>query len=179
VFGKNGWNNGMMLNLGIGQGDLLVTPIQMAQYANILANRGVYTPPHLVNKIYDPQRQQFFRQDLHSKQVTGISDKTFATVLEGMYRVVNAPGGSGYACRMSDVVVAGKTGTAQNPHGAPHAWFIGFAPFQSPEVAVCVLIEDGGGGGAKAAPIAAALLKEYFNGDRSGGALTVSPQIAQ
>jgi len=179
VFGKNGWNNGMMLNLGIGQGDLLVTPIQMAQYAAILANRGVYYPPHLVNKIYDPQLQQFFRQDLRAKRVTGISEKTFATVLEGMYRVINAPGGTGAACRLSDVVVAGKTGTAQNPHGDPHAWFIGFAPFESPEVAVCVLIENGGGGGHNAAPIAAALLKEYFKGGRSTGAKSVSPQIAQ
>ncbi|MBN2356014.1 penicillin-binding protein 2 [candidate division KSB1 bacterium] len=163
MFGRNGWNNGMMLNLGIGQGDLLVTPIQMAQFAMILANRGVYFPPHLVSKIHDPKQQRFFRQDIIRRAVSGISQQTFDTILDGMYRCVNEAGGTGARCRLHDVVVVGKTGTAQNPHGEDHAWFIGFAPYEEPEVAICVLVENGGGGGATAAPIAATMLRQYFS----------------
>ncbi len=173
IFGKNGWNNGMMLNLGIGQGDLLVTPIQMAQYAMILANRGQYYPPHLVNRIYDPQSGRFFRQQNKKYQVTGISEDTYDIIHEGMYRCVNEPGGTGGRCRLPNVTVLGKTGTAQNPHGDPHAWFIGFAPAEKPEVAICVLIENGGGGGAMAAPIAGSLLKTYFALANKGGYGTV------
>ena len=81
---------------------------------------------------------------------------------EGMYRVVNAAGGTGRASRLEEVHVCGKTGTAQNPHGEPHAWFVGFAPAQNPEVAISVLLENAGGGGANSAPLAGMMLKRYF-----------------
>jgi len=163
VYGKSGWSKGMLLNLGIGQGDLLVTPLQMAQFAMILANRGIYYRPHLLNRIYDVEHQEFINYRPERREVQGISQKTFDVLLEGMYRVVNMPGGTGRACYLPDVRVAGKTGTAQNPHGEPHAWFIGFAPFDNPEVAICVLVENGGSGGAHAAPIARKILRRYFD----------------
>ncbi|HNW59318.1 MAG TPA: penicillin-binding protein 2 [bacterium] len=163
VFGKKGWSGGMMLNLGIGQGDLLVTPVQMAQYTMIIANKGRYYPLHLVYKIFDPRTQRYYKQKLESRNTAGISQETYATLHAGMFRVVNTPGGTGHASYLEDVVVAGKTGTAQNPHGEPHAWYVGFAPLQDPEVAICVLVENGGGGGATSAPIAGQLLRRYFD----------------
>jgi penicillin-binding protein 2 len=173
TFGKKGWSGGMMLNLGIGQGDLLATPLQMAQYAMIIANCGRYYPLHLVYKIYDPHAQRFFKQKIEPRQVDGISQATYATIREGMYRVVNSPGGTGHSSYLDDVVVAGKTGTAQNPHGEPHAWFVGFAPYDHPEVAICVLIENGGYGGAKSGPIVGQLLRLYFDLQK-----TASVQVA-
>jgi penicillin-binding protein 2 len=163
VFGKKGWTSGMMLNLGIGQGDLLVTPVQMVQYTMIIANRGRYYPLHLVYKIFDPRTQGFFKQQIGRRTVEGISQQTFDALHEGMYRVVNVAGGTGHASYIPGITVAGKTGTAQNPHGEPHAWFVGFAPLDNPEVALCVLIENGGGGGAASAPIAGSLLRRYFD----------------
>ncbi|HOY44999.1 MAG TPA: penicillin-binding protein 2 [bacterium] len=176
AFGKNGWTNGMMLNLGIGQGDLLVTPVQMVQYTTIIANKGRYYPLHLVHKIYDPRTQSFFRQKLAPRTVEGISDATYDIIREGMYRVVNSPGGTGHNSYLDDVVVAGKTGTAQNPHGEPHAWYVGFAPFDHPEVAICVLVENGGGGGATSGPIAGRLLRRYFDLQKKSPALAAAPK---
>ncbi len=80
-----------------------------------------------------------------------------------MYNVVNGTHGTAKVCRFFDVKVAGKTGTAQNPHGKSHAWFIGFAPYEQPEIAFCVLVENGGGGGAVAAPIARRIVDYYFH----------------
>ncbi len=163
VFGKNGWTNGLMLNMSIGQGDLLTTPVQMVQYTMMLANRGTYYPLHMVHKIYDPQTRQFYRQKFAARSVPGISQASYDALHEGMYRVVNGAGGTGRNCYLPDVVVAGKTGSAQNPHGDSHAWFVAFAPYEKPEVAVCVIVENGGGGGAVAAPIASKLLRLYFD----------------
>lgn len=163
VYGKNGWTRGSLLNLGIGQGDLLVTPIQMAQFAMMLANKGLYYRPHVVHKTFDYASGQMTPYRVPPpKRVPDVSEETFDIVREGMRRVVNEIGGTGRASYVPNVVAAGKTGTAQNPHGEPHAWFIGFAPIDNPQVAICVLVENGGGGGAQAAPIAGAVLKQYF-----------------
>ncbi|HOT96799.1 MAG TPA: penicillin-binding protein 2 [bacterium] len=175
VFGKKGWSSGMMLNLGIGQGDLLVTPVQMAQYTMMIATKGRYYPLHLVYKIYDPRTQRFYKQRLASKSVEGVSQQTYAILQEGMYRVVNSPGGTGHSTYLPDVVVAGKTGTAQNPHGDPHAWYVGFAPLAEPEVAICVLVENGGAGGVAAGPVAGALLRRYFDLKKAASAANAAP----
>ncbi len=163
LYGKNGWTNGMLLNLGIGQGDLLVTPLQMAQFAMILANRGTYFPPHLIRRVYDPELHQYTNQKPQPKTVEGVSQRTYAVIAEGMFKVVNEERGTGRASYLPDHKVAGKTGTAQNPHGEDHAWFIGFAPYEIPQVAICVFVENGGGGGANAAPIAGKLFRQFFD----------------
>jgi penicillin-binding protein 2 len=163
VYGKNGWTNGNLLNLGIGQGDLLVTPLQMAQFAMILANHGTYFQPHLIQRVYNPETHRYTIYNPKQKKVEGVSENTYSVMAEGMYKVVNEPGGTGRASFLTDFKVAGKTGTAQNPHGEPHAWFIGFAPYENPQVAICVLLENGGGGGANAAPIAGKLFRRYFD----------------
>ncbi len=163
TYGENKWTKGTMLNLGIGQGDLLVTPLQMAQYAMIIANNGVFFKPHLLMKQYDPVKKAFDFYEPQFIQIDSIADSVFEILRQGMFRVVNAEHGTGRASALSNVKVAGKTGTAQNPHGDPHAWFVGFAPYNAPQVAICVFIENGGGGGAQAAPIAKKILEKYFN----------------
>ena len=167
-YGKGKWTKGMNLNLAIGQGDLLVTPLQMAQLAMIIANQGYYYQPHLVQKIMHPQEKHASIIRGALKRVEGVSSNTYAVLKKGMYEVVNGENGTGGACRMSGIAVAGKTGTAQNPHGEDHAWFIGFAPFQQPEVAVCVFVENGGTGGRVAAPLARNILEKYFMLERKG-----------
>jgi penicillin-binding protein 2 len=86
-------------------------------------------------------------------------------IREGMRRVVEAPGGTGGMARIQGIVSAGKTGTAQNPHGADHAWYIGFAPFDHPKIAIAVLLENAGMGGVKAAPIAGKVMQRYIFGE--------------
>ena len=160
-FGKDKWSKGLMLNMAIGQGDLLVTPLQMAQLAMILGNDGLGYRPHLVIGIQDPLTLVTNPVKIDSFRVN-VDPKNIQIVKEGMRLVVNGPTGTGHRARLPDVLVAGKTGTTQNPHGKDHAWFIGFAPFEHPEVAVAVMIENGGYGGSVAAPIAHDLFQLYF-----------------
>lgn len=164
VFGKDRWPKGLVLNLAIGQGDLLVTPLQMARLAMIVANEGVYYPFHLLDYLEDPTdgKRQYARLD--SVHIKGISPATYKIIKQGMYLVVHGGAGTARAASYGDIKVAGKTGTAQNPHGEPHAWFIGFAPFENPQIAFCILIENGGSGGKVAAPIAREIIKTYFYG---------------
>ncbi|GAB4331021.1 MAG: penicillin-binding protein 2 [Calditrichia bacterium] len=159
-YGKNRWTQGMLANLAIGQGELLVTPLQMVQFVGTLANRGVLVRPHLGKYLLDPLSGE--RQEFKIKKLTipGIEPKVYDFVLEGMRQVVD--GGTGQAASIYGIPSAGKTGTAENPHGKSHAWFIGFAPYENPEIAICVLVENGGSGGGVAAPIAGKYLRRYF-----------------
>jgi penicillin-binding protein 2 len=160
VYGKGKWTKGMLANLAIGQGELLVTPLQMVQFTSILANRGKWYQPHLALKLEDPITKRQERLSAKTGQIEGIKPAVFDIILEGMREVID--GGTGGRARLYGLTSAGKTGTAQNPHGDAHAWYIGFAPFENPEIAICVLIENGGSGGAVSAPIAGAYLKKYF-----------------
>ncbi len=158
-YGKKRWTSGQILNLSVGQGDLLVTPLQMAFFAMIIANRGIGFRPHLARLIEDPitGEEQWIEPD--TVRVFGISESTWNLIHEGIFRVVNGEHGTARAANPGRITVAGKTGTAQNPHGDPHAWFIGFAPFEDPQIAVAILVENGGSGGAKAAPIARGIFR--------------------
>ncbi len=160
VYGKNRYTQGMLANLAIGQGELLVTPLQMAQFTTILANKGTLHHPHLGLSLFDPVKKQRHELDFGTERISGIDSSVYDFVLKGMREVVD--GGTGWRAGLYGIQVAGKTGTAQNPHGKSHAWFIGFAPYQNPEIAVAVVIENGGSGGGVAAPIAGAFLKKYF-----------------
>lgn len=161
-YGENNWTRGLLLNLAVGQGDLLVTPLQMAKLAMILGNEGRWFRPRLVSKIVDPLTNETVELTSPPFQVAQVSQRTFKILKEGMYLVVNGPHGTAHAARLAGVDVCGKTGTAQNPHGQSHAWFIGFAPREHPVIAFCIMIENGGGGGAVAAPIAGGMLKAFF-----------------
>jgi len=159
-YGEGGWTKGNLANLAIGQGELLVTPLQMAQFAMILANRGTYYTPHFLDHLYNYQNGQNNPYPAEPHFINGIEAGNYDVVREGMRRVVD--GGTGWLGKVPGIEMAGKTGTAQNPHGDPHAWFIAFAPFDMPEVAVSVIIENGGGGGAHAAPVARKFMEMYF-----------------
>jgi len=161
-YGKDRWSKGLILNLSIGQGDLLVTPLQMVRLAMIIANEGLYYPLHLINYMEDPIDETKIFASIDSTRVSGISQKTFKILKQGMFRVCHGEHGTGRAASYRDITVAGKTGTAENPHGEDHAWFIGYAPADAPKIAFCILVENGGSGGKVAAPIAKLIIKNYF-----------------
>jgi penicillin-binding protein 2 len=153
-YGKNKWSKGLILNVAIGQGDLLTTPLQMACLAMHIANEGNSFKPHVKRGTRDPVTDEEVFDQPDSVRISGIRPETYALVKRGMYLVVHGAHATGRAAQVPGITAAGKTGTAQNPHGADHAWFIGFAPFEDPQIAWCVFLENGGGGGANAAPIA-------------------------
>lgn len=162
-YGKNGWTRGFLVSLGIGQGELGVTPVQMAGYAAQLGMRGIRHQPHAVVAMAARGGVYPDSVRVQSHQV-GLKKRTWDVVLEGMRRVVQEPGGTASLARVKGVQAAGKTGTAQNPHGKSHAWFIGFAPFENPQIAIAVLVENVGYGGSYAAPIAGLCFEQYLFG---------------
>jgi len=161
-YGVNGWTRGNLANLAIGQGELLVTPLQLAQFAMILANKGTYFTPHFVDYEYDYASGDTIKIISEPKHIKNVSEATFDAVREGMRRVVD--GGTGWLGKVSGIEMAGKTGSAQNPHGKSHAWFMTFAPLDTPRIAIGVVVENGGGGGAVAAPIARKFMEKFFFG---------------
>jgi penicillin-binding protein 2 len=101
----------------------------------------------------------------HSEIPVWLNGDAMRIIREGMRRVVEEPGGTGSMARISGIVSAGKTGTAENPHGAAHAWYVGFAPFDHPKIAIAVMLENAGYGGTKAAPIARMVMEKYLFGE--------------
>lgn len=142
---------GEIAQLGIGQGPLLVTPLKMALLASAFANHGMIMEPYIVDKVIDPNGIVSM-QHRPVKWLTPTTPELAEKVKQMMISVVSK--GSGQAAYIKGVQVAGKTGTAENPHGRPHAWFIGFAPAENPQVAIAVIVENAGSGGGVAAPIA-------------------------
>jgi len=154
-YGKGGWSEGNKLNLVIGQGDLLVTPLQMVRFAGALATHGKLTTPHLGLKYMDRETNRFRRFIMSpADSVEGISASTWEFVEKAMYDVVNSKTGTGRAARVRGLDVYGKTGTAQNPHGESHSWFVGYSKDDERTLAITVLIEHGGSGGGEAATTA-------------------------
>jgi penicillin-binding protein 2 len=164
VYGKGKWTQGYLVSLGIGQGEVGVTPLQMASYASMLGNKGHYFQPHIVQAIYNKWTNTTDTVTVEHRDMR-VSERTWQLVREGMRRGVMEPGGTGGAARVPGIVVAGKTGTAENPHGKAHSWFIGFAPFDNPTIAICVLMENVGYGGSFAAPIAGLCVEKYLYGE--------------
>jgi penicillin-binding protein 2 len=161
IYGKDHWNFLTVRSLAIGQGELGITPLQMANLSAIIANRGYYYIPHIVKEIQD--QQEIDRRFL-LKHYTDIDSVHFETIVNGMDLAVNGGRGStAWRARMADVVVCGKTGTAENPHGEDHSIFIAFAPKEKPEIAVSVYVENGGFGNIWAAPIASLMIEKYLN----------------
>jgi len=167
LYGKEKWTQALMLNLAVGQGELVVTPLQMLQLAEIIAQKGRFYQPHLLDHTHNPLTGETTYVKVDSSFIDAIPEFAFDRVREGMRMVVQS--GTGRAATVPNVEVAGKTGTAQNPHGKDHAWFVGFAPFDKPQVAIVVLVENGGGGGGVAAPKAGTLLKLYFSKNAANG----------
>jgi penicillin-binding protein 2 len=177
VYGKGKWTQGYVVSLGIGQGEVGVSPLQMARYAAALANGGTLLQPHAVSSIRNKRTNKLDVIDYKVSPV-GIDSTAMALIREGMRRVVEAPGGTGGAARIKGILSGGKTGTAQNPHGADHAWYIGFAPFDHPKIAIAVMLENSGMGGVRAAPIAGKVMQRYIFGESPSTASSQPPAIA-
>lgn len=161
VYGKGKWTQGYLVSLGIGQGEIGVSPLQMASYAAALANGGILHQPHAVAAVRN-KRTRVIEEQEYTSRATGVEPWVLDLLREGMRRVVQEPGGTGGMARIWGIQSAGKTGTAENPHGDDHAWYVGFAPFENPKIAVAVMIENAGFGGSKAAPIAGAIMRTYL-----------------
>ena len=154
------WPRSIMASLGIGQGEVSVSPLQLAQYVALIANNGHSFQPHIVKGYLDDNTRQIIPYKFPEIK-TGIKQEVFDIVKEGMFLVVNGAGTATHI-KMSDIQISGKTGTAQNPHGKDHALFVCFAPSDNPQIAIAVVVENIGFGGTHAAPIAKAMIEAYL-----------------
>jgi penicillin-binding protein 2 len=158
-YGKGHWNAITTISLSIGQGEILATPLQLANQAAFIANRGYYYTPHFVRAI---GRKDSINPRFNEKHFVDIEAKYFEIVVEGMAKVVSE--GTARLARVDSIEVCGKTGTVQNPHGENHSVFIAFAPRNNPQIAIAVLVENSGYGGTWAAPIASLMIEKYIKG---------------
>lgn len=150
IYGATGWKAITIRSLSIGQGEILVTPLQLANLAAAIANKGYYITPHL-------NRNDSMKSNIHH---TSIDERHFEVVHRGMARVMKAGTGKWY--NIPDLKICGKTGTVQNPHGEDHALFIGFAPQDDPKIAIAVAVENAGFGSTWACPIATLVMEQYL-----------------
>lgn len=159
-FGKGRWAYSTIYSIAIGQGEVTVIPLQMANFAAIIANRGFYITPHFLQGI---GKKGNVPDSLQQKIFTKVESRHYLPIIEAMRKAVNEPGGTGTMAKLNDIVVCGKTGTAQNPHGEDHSVFIAFAPMDNPKIAISVYVENAGWGGSVAAPIAGLMIDKYIN----------------
>lgn len=155
--GKGKWNAFRTLSNAIGQGEVLMTPLQMANATAMIANRGYYITPHFFKRFFNDPNTPAPKFERHEVPV---ARKWFDYVVEGMELVVSS--GTGIGARVPDIAICGKTGTSQNPHGEDHSVFIAFAPRDNPKIAIAVVIENAGFGGTWAAPIAGLMIEQYL-----------------
>jgi len=160
-YGRGRWTSGVALNLAIGQGETLVTPLQMAVIFSAIANGGYLYTPFLVKAIKAPDGSLRELKRGYPQRFP-FSPSVLKAIKEALVGVVNDEEGTGQRAKLRDFVVAGKTGTAQNPHGPDHAWFVGYAPATNPKITVAVLLENGGHGGATAATLAGRVIGFYL-----------------
>ncbi|MEA3452614.1 MAG: penicillin-binding transpeptidase domain-containing protein, partial [Bacteroidota bacterium] len=157
IHGKGKWGAYRIISLAIGQGEMGITPLQLANVAAIIANKGYYIIPHVVKKI---ESRPFIDKKYLKKNYIGIDSSYFTPVIEGMEQVVLH--GTAHWIRLDSISQCGKTGTAQNPHGDYNSVFIAFAPKDDPKIALGVYIENGGYGSSSAAPIASLMIEKYL-----------------
>jgi penicillin-binding protein 2 len=159
-YGEGRWAYSTIRSLGIGQGELEVIPLQMANLSATIANRGYYYTPHFIKVM---NKSDTIPQKFREKHNIDIDLEHINTVIDGMYGVVYESRGTARRARIDEsIVVCGKTGTAQNPHGEDHSVFIAFAPKDNPQIAIAVYVENAGGGGRWAAPIASLMIEKYL-----------------
>lgn len=166
IYGKRGWRFPTIVSLSIGQGEIGATPLQIANLAATVANRGYYYIPHLVKDSEGISIDEKYRQ----RQYTLVDSSYFNIAAEGMHMAVNGggkAGGTAYVAAVPGLDICGKTGTAQNPHGKDNSVFICFAPKDDPKIAVAVYVENAGFGASWACPIASLMVEKYLNGDIS------------
>lgn len=154
------WNAMTVRSLSIGQGEILVTPLQLANVAAAIGNEGYFYEPHYIKSFGDPNDSVSFE-----KHVIDIKKKHFQDVKKGMQNVFEGEHGTARMSKISDITVGGKTGTAENPHGPDHSIFMGFAPVGNPQIAIAVVVENAGFGSTWAAPIASLMIEKYIKGE--------------
>lgn len=159
-YGHHQWAFSTIRSISIGQGEVTLTPLQMANIAAIIGNKGWFYTPHFVKEIGNSGPLEPYRK----KNYTKVDRQHYPPIIEGMRRVVNEPGGTAGRARLKDIVICGKTGTVQNPHGKDHSVFIAFAPMDEPKIAIAVFVENSGFGGTWAAPIASLMIEKYLKG---------------
>jgi len=154
------WYPQNVISIAIGQGEVLTTPVQVANLAATIANRGFFYTPHIVRSIQD----SVLNKDFTEKRFPSVKHEHYLSIAQGMANAV-----TGGTCRgtnlLPEIAVAGKTGTAQNPHGRDHSWFMGFAPVDNPKVAIAVLVENGGFGATFAVPMGRLMIQKYLKGE--------------
>jgi len=160
IYGERRWAFTTIYSVSIGQGEVEVVPLQMANLAAIIANRGYYMDPHLVRAVRGDHDSLIVAQ----RHETNIDTHYFEEVIEAMNWAVEKPGGTAARARIDSIAVCGKTGTAENPHGEDHSVFIAFAPRENPKIAIAVYVENAGFGGTWAAPIASLMMENYIRG---------------
>lgn len=158
-WGGETWTSSFNISLSIGQGELGITPLQMANVMAIVANRGYFYNPHLIKAI---GAKKIIKPEYTKKNPVGINRRYFDSVIEGMSRVVNQPGGTAIYSKIPGIEMCGKTGTVQNPHGADHSVFVAFAPRNNPKIAIAVVVENSGYGATWSAPIASLMVEKYL-----------------
>ena len=157
---KGSWNGLTIISISIGQGEVNLTPLQIANLSATIANRGYYYVPHVVRKVQGEQLDTLYRR----KHYTKASRKAYEYVVQGMRASV--VGGTCHAANRADYLVCGKTGTAQN-RGQDHSVFMGFAPMDNPKIAIAVYVENGGFGATYGVPIGSLMMEQYINGKLS------------
>lgn len=165
VYGEGKWTKGFLVSLGIGQGELSATPLQLAKYTALIGNNGRSVQPHFVRAYIDKNTSEVIPLNYEEIKLD-ISQEALDIVKEGMFKVVNEPGGTATMVKLPDIEISGKTGTAQNPHGEDHALFVAYAPSENPQIAVAVVVENVGYGSTHAAPIAREIIKTYLQKDK-------------
>ena len=167
---KRNWNALGVISISIGQGEVTLTPLQIANLGDTIANRGWYIPPHVVKEIEDENIDTLYTK----RKYTMASKKAYELVVRGMRRAVT--GGTCRGANRRDYEVCGKTGTAQN-RGRDHSAFMGFAPMNEPKIAVCVYVENGGFGATLGVPIGALIMEQYIKGELSEGSKRQAARI--
>jgi penicillin-binding protein 2 len=158
IYGPRGWRALTIISLAIGQGEIGTTPLQLANLAALVANRGHYFTPHVIKAIGHPDS---LNPAFTTKRTTTIDAHHFEVIVKAMHETVEA--GTAARSRIPGISMGGKTGTVQNPHGENHSAYIAFAPVDHPRIAISVLVENAGGGSAWAAPISSLMIEKYIN----------------
>ena len=166
IYGKGSWSFPTIVSLSIGQGEIGATPLQIANLAATVANRGYYYIPHIIKESEGVEIDPVYKE----KQYTLVDTSQFKKVIHGMWKAVNAPAGEGGTAHVGAVPgldICGKTGTAQNPHGKDNSVFICFAPQDNPRIAIAAYVENAGFGATWACPIASLMVEKYLTGEIS------------
>ena len=156
-YSKGRWRALTIISVAIGQGEVLATPLQIANLSATIANRGYYYTPHVVKEIQDTDIDSTYT----TPHKTMVDSKHYEDIVEGMRMAVTEG-----TCRIGEIEgtdLCGKTGTAQNPHGRDHSAFMGFAPRNNPKIAIAVYVENAGFGATYAVPIGSLMIEKYLN----------------